>query len=167
MNSEVNFEMFQQLFDIEIFVVQEEKEINAFCLGEYQSKQVRLLVLLKDETNESANASDIKMLNKIADWKEYHLKREEIVVLNLAHQKVSLKQLLKKFSSPNMVCFEIIPHEIDLQIELKTNQLIRFNGVNFVFTASLQEISKNEKLKKQFFVEGLKPMFASPDQNPK
>jgi hypothetical protein len=159
--------MFRHLFNVEIFMVEEEGEIASFSLGDNPSQPVKLIVLLKDENNERAVSPDIDMLNKIADWKEYHLKREEVVVLNLAHQNVSLKQLLKKFPSPNIVCFEISPDEIALQIEHKSNRLIRFNGVNFVFTASLQEISKNEKLKKQFFVEGLKPMFSSSDQNPK
>lgn len=167
MNNEVNFEMMEQLFDVEIYRVEEEGEIISFCLGEYPAKQVKLLVLLKDEKNERASAADIDMLNKIADWKEYNLKRDEVVVLNLAHQNVSQKQLLKKFSPANIVGFEITPDEIALQIELKSSYLIHFNGVNFVFTSSLQEISKNEKLKKQFFVEGLKPMFSSGDQNPK
>ena len=167
MNNEVNSEMLQQLFDVDIFMVEEGGEVTSFCLGEYRGEQVRLLVLLKDEKNERASAPDIEMLNKIADWKEYHLKREEVIVLNLAHQRVSLKQLLKNFSSPNILCFDISPNEIALQIEIKSDCLVRFNNVNFVFTASLKEISKNEKLKKQFFVEGLKPMFSSRDPNPK
>ena len=166
MNNEANLEMFQHLFHAEIYIVEEEGEVNSFCLGEDPAEQIRLLVLLKDEKNERASPQAIDMLNKIADWKEYDLKRGEVVVLNLAHQNVSMKQLLKKFSSPNIVCFEVFPEEINLQIEVESNHLTRFNGMNFVFTASLQEISKNEKLKKQFFAEGLKPMLSSRDQHP-
>lgn len=164
-NTEMNYEMFQQLFNNEIFIAEEEDdELDSFCLAEKPADKIRVLVLLNDELNKTASASDIELLVKIADFKDYHLTREEVAVMNLAHQTVSLNSLKKNFSSANILCFGISPAEIGLQIDPRMNQLINFSGVNFVFTSALQEISKNEKLKKQFFIEALKPMFSLPNQ---
>src|SRR6185295_12584739 len=166
---EMNREIFEHLFDTEIFTVKEDgdNEVHSFCLAERPAGRIKLLVLLNDEMNEKASSSDIELLNKIADFKEYHVTREEVAVLNLAHQTVSLKQLIKSFSSPNILCFGISPAELGLQIDSRNNQLMHFRGVNFVFTSSLQQISKNEKLKKQFFLEALKPMLSSSNQDQK
>ena len=153
--------MLEHIFEKDIFVVEEgDQVINSFCLAEKPAHKIKLLVLLNDALNEKASKSDIELLNKIADFKDYHLAREEVVVLNLAHQRVWWKQLTKKISAPNILCFGISPAEIGLQIESRENRLMRFSGINFVFTSSLQQISKDEKLKKQFFVEALKPMFS-------
>jgi hypothetical protein len=166
MNEEQNQEMFERIFNTEIFIVDEEPHvIHSFCLAERQAGKIKLLVMLNDVMNEKASPSDIELLNKIADFKEYHLTREEVVILNLAHQTVSLKQLTKEFSSPNILCFGISPSEIGLQIEARSNQPILFCGVNFIFTSTLHQISRDEKLKKQFFLEALKPMFSLSNQS--
>ena len=165
MSEEINHEMFQHLFNTELFVPKEnDVDVISFCLAEKPADKIKLLVLVKDEINERASSGDIELLNKIADFKDYHLTREEVVVLNLSHQTVSMKQLIQKFSSPNILCFGIAPAEIGLQIEFRTNKIVHFAGVNFVFTSSLQQISKDEKLKKHFFLEALKPMFSSSNQ---
>ena len=166
MKEEYDHEMLERIFNSEIFIVDEGPHlIHSFCLAERQEGKIKLLVLLNDEMNENASPSDIELLNKIADFKDYQLTREEVVVLNLAHQTVSLKQLTKEFSSPNILCFGISPSEIGLQIEARSNQPVQFCGVNFIFTSTLQQISRDEKLKKQFFLEALKPMFSLPNQS--
>jgi hypothetical protein len=166
MNEELNHAMLEHIFEKDIFVVEEcDTVINSFCLAESPPNKIKLLVLLNDAMNEKASVTDIELLNKIADFKEYHLTREEVVVLNLAHQTVSWKQLTKNFSSPNIICFGISPGEIGLQIETRSNHLIRFDSVNFIFTSTLQQIAKDQKLKKQFFIEALKPMFSLSNQS--
>jgi len=161
MSNEENPEMYQQLFSAPVYDVGEEQDISSFCLSDKPAKQTRLLVLLKDEKNEKAQAADLEMLNKIADFKDYHLKREEVQVVNLAFQSPTFLELAKKFSSPNILAFGIDPAEIDLQLESHPTQLLRFRGVNFVFSLSLQQMTKDDKLKNQFFREALKPMFLS------
>lgn len=154
----MNHEMYRQLFDTDIFIVQDHDNVISFGLSEHPPDLIKLLILLKDDDNIKADEGSIELLKKIADFKNYNLGREKIRVANLSNQFTSFLLLSKQFSSPNIVCFGISAGELGLQIDAEINQLICFAGVKLIFTESLQVISNNEKMKKQFFNEALLPM---------
>ena len=155
----MSLELLSQLFNTDIFLIQEKGKSEAFCLAEKPADKTAVLILLNEEPQQTLSPASLESLLKIADFKEYHLTRDQIRVLNLNNQNTTFLELQKEFSALNIICFGVEPAEIGLQIETEQNKVIRFMGINLVFTSSLDEISKNEKLKRQFFIEALKPLF--------
>ncbi len=161
MPEELNTEMIAQLFDQDIYVIQDRMLFNSFGLSEDLAAETSLLVLLIDYKHEKASPADTDLLSRIADFKDYHLDRKKVRIVNLANQTVSFIDLVNKFAPENIISFDVEPSAIGLQLEYNYNQPVLFRGVRLIFTASLHEITKNEKLKKEFFSRGLKPMFSA------
>lgn len=161
MAEDLNVETMQQLFRLNLYMPIEAEGMDWFSLGENSSRSIKLIFLIRDLINKKGDRTDIDLLNKIADFKEYGLKREEVIVINLVHQSASFLQLKKKFGAVQIVAFGITPNELSLQVDVLPNILFSFRETKLIFTSSLKEIMKDEKLKNQFFREGLKPMFSS------
>ncbi|MFI5134867.1 MAG: hypothetical protein ACHQD9_03335 [Chitinophagales bacterium] len=146
------------IFDTPLFLVPDEEEIKSFSLAEPVA-ECKLLVILKDEKNEKVSEKDRDLLNKIADWKDLNLKRNEVIVINSAKQNVKFTQLISKFHSPAIISFGVAPEEIGLHIEFPASSLFSFRKTKFIFTLSLQKLEEDATLKKKFFLEALRPMF--------
>jgi hypothetical protein len=159
MLTEPQQKMFEHLFHDELFLIPPEQPVKSFSLVNDSREDAKLLILLKDELNQQAKTSDIELLLKIADFKEYQVGSQKVKVVNLAHQQLTFIKLTKDFIAPYIIAFGILPRELELQIDHQINTVIHFRERHLVFTATLDEISRNEKLKKQFFMEALKPMF--------
>lgn len=147
-----------EIFDSEIFIVPQEGPIQFVALAE-PKETCRLLILIHETQHETCAPADLELLNKIADWKELKLKRNEVFVVNLAKQETSLITLNRNFHSLNIIGFGITPADIGFHIEHTPNALFTFRKVNFIFTASLKELTAEEKMKSRFFREALRPMF--------
>jgi len=146
------------VFDLPLFLVHEKEVIKSFSLAQ-PTASCKLLVILKDEKSETVNENDRDLLNKIADWKDLGLKRNEVIVINTAKQNASFHQLHSEFHAPAIIGFGVIPGEIGLHIEFPENALFTFRETKFIFTLSLEKLNKDEKLKRIFFTEALRPMF--------
>jgi hypothetical protein len=147
-----------RVFDSDVYLVKDESSLKRFSLAD-PADVCRLLVLLRDPDHETCAPADLELLNKIADWKDLKLKRSEVMVVNLARQETSLIELNKNIHASNIIGFGITPAEIGFHIHHPPNALITFRKVNFIFTASLKELTADDKMKNKFFREALRPMF--------
>ena len=160
MIAEGNLELLNHLFESPLYHIEEPGEINFFSLAEKKSETTRLIFLLKDKSSEQASDATLDLLIKMVDWKKgMDLKREEVVIVNIARQKISFRQLTNQFHSANLIALGVEPDEIGLQTEFKLNRTFRFMGVNCAFTSSLEKLLQQDAEKKKFFSDVFFPMF--------
>ncbi len=158
MIEELEAQTLVDIFNIPVYAVPEIEEIHSLTLGNNPSPIISLLFLLKNEEKEFGSEEEIEVLKKTIAWKDLNLKADEVKVMNTASQRITFLQLTNHYPASKIVAFGIEPADISLQIEHHANKVVNFREVQFLFTSSIAELTKNEVAKKKFF-EALRQMF--------
>ena len=114
---------------------------------------IRTLVLIQMPKNESEETAQLeKILSACRIQKEDYKVEREIKSWSFYRQIEQIKEV---------ILFGISEKDLNLDIQLISNQINKFDGRVFIKTASLAEMMANQFIKNELWQNALKPHFVS------
>ena len=117
--------------------------------------QKPILILVADcEANSPGDQQLLKMLEAC----KLNIEQYTIVRLD-SEQKIAWHQLREKINPKIIFLIGVAPSQLGISALFKLNEQNNFNDRIWLPTVSLSELEKNQDVKKQLWISGMKPLF--------
>jgi len=123
--------------------------------GEHEAVQKPVLVIVADCAENTAGDGQLQKMLEACK-----LTSQQYYILRISDgQKISWYRVREKINPKIVFLIGVLPVQLGIAALFRLNEANNFNDRLWLPTVSLQELDKNQELKKQLWTNGMKPLF--------